>query len=109
MASNKRKRRGRPATTPEMREDQVISMAYDLAEKQLAEGTASSQVITHFLKMGTRREALEQQRLTNENKLIEEKVASLASARRVEELYSEALKAMRSYAGQEPESGEFEP
>lgn len=108
MASKKR-RRGRPATSPEVREDQVVSLAYDLAEKQLQEGTASSQVITHFLKMGTKREALEQQRLTNENKLIEEKVASLASARRVEELYSEALEAMRSYSGQAQPMEELEP
>lgn len=109
MASKRRGvRRGRPATSPEMREDQVVSLAYDLAEKQLVEGTASSQVITHFLKMGTRREALEQQRLANENRLIEEKVQSLASARRVEELYAEALEAMRSYSGHEP-SDELEP
>ena len=99
-----RRRRGRPATTPEAREHQVVSLAYDLAEKQLTEGSASSQVITHFLKMGSNRARLEEQRLANENRLIEEKVQSLASARRVEELYTEALEAMRSYAGQdEPE------
>lgn len=96
-----RRRRGRPATSPEAREHQVVSLAYDLAEKQLSEGTASSQVITHFLKMGSNRARLEEQRLANENRLIEEKVQSLASARKVEELYAEALEAMRSYAGQD--------
>ena len=96
-----RRRRGKPATSPEAREHQVVSLAYDLAEKQLSEGTASSQVITHFLKMGSNRARLEEQRLANENRLIEEKVQSLASARKVEELYAEALEAMRSYAGQD--------
>lgn len=96
-----RHRRGKPATSPEARENQVVSLAYDLAERQLKEGTASSQVITHFLKMGSSRARLEEQRLVNENRLIEEKVQSLASARKVEELYAEALEAMRSYAGQD--------
>lgn len=103
MASKRRGRRGRPATSPKQREDQVVSLAYDLAEKQLHEGTASSQVITHFLKLGSTRESLEQERLANENLVLQEKVANLQSARRVEELYAEALEAMRSYAGQEPQ------
>jgi hypothetical protein len=79
----------------------------DLAEKQMLEGTASSQVITHWLKMGTGREKLERERLENENKLLTSKVEQLASAKRTEELYAEALKAMRTYAGQEPEEIEY--
>ena len=85
-----------------------MSLAYDLAEKQIVEGTASSQVITHFLKLGTTREQLEQERLARENALLEEKVASLASARRVEELYAQALDAMRSYAGQDSPDEELD-
>lgn len=76
-------------------------MASDLAEKQLVEGTASAQVISHFLKLGSTREQLEQERLTKENYLLEEKAANMASARRVEELYEEALNAMRAYAGKD--------
>jgi hypothetical protein len=72
----------------------------DLAEKQIHEGTASSQVITHFLKLGSTRERLEQDRLRRENELLQAKVESMASAKRVEELYAAALDAMRSYAGQ---------
>lgn len=88
-----------PATTPEARENQLIALAVDLAEKQLAEGTASSQVITHYLKLGSTREALEKEKLSRENALLDAKVEALASAKRVEELYGQALEAMRTYAG----------
>jgi hypothetical protein len=92
----------RPAMTPEGRENQLISLAYDRAEKQMREGTASSQVITHFLKMGSTREKLEQQRLQHENLLLSAKRDQIASSGRMEELYSEAIKVMKVYSGQEP-------
>lgn len=88
-----------PATTPESRERQLVSLADDLAERQLREGTASAQVITHYLKLGTTREQLEQEKLRQENELLKAKVESLASQGRIEELYSKAIKAMRTYAG----------
>jgi hypothetical protein len=97
----KRQPRRRPADTEEGRENQLVSLAIDLAERQLADGTASSQVITHFLKLGSTREQLEQERLHRENLLLDSKVDMLASAKRVEELYAEALNAMRLYAGRE--------
>lgn len=89
----------RPALTPEARENQMISLAIDLAEKQLSEGTASSQVITHFLKLGTAKETLEREKLEKENELLKAKAEALQSAKRIEELYSNALKAMRQYSG----------
>lgn len=91
-----------PATTPESRENQLIAAAVDLAEKQLANGTASAQVISLYLKLGSSREKLEQERLRHENDLLVAKREQLASEKRVEELYVTALNAMRSYAGQEP-------
>lgn len=99
-----------PAVTEEAREQQLVSLAIDLAEKQLEAGTASSQVITHYLKLGSTREALEQERLANENRLLESKVEDMSSRRRIEELYAEALGAMRSYAGRdtEDESDDFD-
>jgi hypothetical protein len=102
------KSRGKPATTPEGRENQLVSAATDLAEQQIREGTASSQVITHFLKLGSTRERLEQQRLEHENELTRVKIEAIESQKRVEELYLEALQAMRTYAGdmQVPESSE---
>lgn len=97
--TNARKRR--PATTPEARENQLISRAIDLAEKQLEAGTASAQVMTHFLKLGSSRERAEQERLKNENLLLSAKIEQMASASRIESMYVEALNAMRSYSGQE--------
>jgi hypothetical protein len=88
-----------PATTPEARENQLIAAAVDLAEKQIREGKASSQVITHYLKLASTRERLEQERLRRENELLTAKVENLASAGRIEELYKNALSAMRTYAG----------
>jgi hypothetical protein len=102
MGSNKRRHR-RPATTEENRESQLVSLAIDLAERQLLEGTASSQVMTHYLKLGSTREKLEQERLRQENELLKSKIDMLSSAKRVEELYSAALDAMRSYSGRELE------
>lgn len=89
----------RPALTPDAREKQMISLAVDLAEKQLQEGTASSQVITHYLKLGSMREKLERERLEEENKLLRAKTKAVESAEEVKALYEEALKAMRNYSG----------
>lgn len=90
----------RPAMTEEGREQQLVSLAIDLAEKQLSDGSASSQVITHYLKLGSTRERLEQERLERENQLLEAKVQAMESAQRVEELYEQALHAMKNYSGQ---------
>lgn len=92
-------RKIRPALTPEARENQMISLAVDLAEKQLMEGTASSQVITHYLKLGSTKERLEKEKLEEENKLLKARTEALQSAKRVEELYSDAIAAMKRYSG----------
>lgn len=89
----------RPAMTPEAREQQMIALAVDCAEKQLMEGTASSQVITHYLKLATAKERIEREILEKQKDLITAKTEALQSAKRVEELYSEAIKAMRKYTG----------
>ena len=89
----------RPAISPEGRENQLISLAIDVAEEQLRNGTASSQVITHFLKLATAKEQLEREKLKKENKLLDAKTGALESAGRVEELYKNALDAFRSYGG----------
>lgn len=90
----------RPALTPEAREKQIISDAMDLAEKQIREGTASSQVITHFLKLGSMREKLERERLEEENKLLRAKTEAIESEKDNKALYIKAIKAMRQYSGQ---------
>ncbi|MBQ6446458.1 MAG: hypothetical protein IJJ10_03215 [Bacillus sp. (in: Bacteria)] len=101
-----RKNSMRPALTPEARENQLISLAVDLAEKQLREGTAKSQVITHFLKLGSTKEKIEKEILEKQKELIEAKTQNLQAAQRIEELYSEAIKAMRTYSGQDEEGYE---
>lgn len=93
-------RKMRPALTPEARENQLISLAVDLAEQQLRDGTASSQVITHYLKLGSTKERIEKEILEKQKELIEAKTQSLQSAKRVEELYANALSAMRRYSGE---------
>lgn len=88
-----------PATTPEARENQMIALAVDLAEKQLLEGKASSQVITHFLKLATAEKKIEREILVEQKKLIIAKTAAMESSKRIEELYMKALGAMKSYSG----------
>ena len=90
----------RPALTPEARENQLISLAVDLAEKQLQEGTASSQVITHYLKLGSTKERIEKEILEKQKELISAKTESIKSAQRIEELYMNAINAMPSSSGQ---------
>lgn len=100
-------RRMRPALTPEARENQMISLAVDLAEEQLRDGTASAQVITHYLKLGSSRERLEREKLEKENELLRAKTKALESGQRVEELYEKALSAMKRYSGQEDYEDEY--
>lgn len=101
----------RPATTPEGRENQLISLAMDHAEKQMREGNAPAQIVTHYLKLGSTREKLEQKRLENENLLLSAKIDALASAKQVEVLIEDALIAMRTYKGdptEDPDEYEYD-
>jgi len=103
-ANTKRKRP--PATTPDARENQMISYAMEAAEKQLINGTASSQVITHFLKLASSKERLEKEIMSEQKELLKAKTESIQSAKRVEELYINALNAMRQYSGSKGEDDE---
>lgn len=92
----------RPALSPEARENQLVSLAVDLAEEQLRNGTASSQVITHYLKRGSckEKEQLELEKLALENELTKAKTEAVSSAKHIEELYEQAIVAMKKYSGQ---------
>ena len=98
-SSSNPQRRMRPALTPEARENQMISLAMDLAEQQLRDGTASSQLITEFVKRGSTKARLEKEILAEQKELMAAKTENLRSAQRIEELYADAIKAMRNYAG----------
>lgn len=95
-----------PARTPEDRENQIASLAFDLAERQIREGTASSQVLTWALKLGSTREAIEKDKLRHENALLATKKEIMESQKAVEELYEQALHAMKAYSGQTTPSQE---
>ena len=98
------RRRPQPALSPEAREKQLISAAIDLAEQQLLDGTASATVITHYLKLATRREEIEREKLAREVELLNAKTEAIQSAQRMEELYANAIAAMRRYSGEEQEN-----
>lgn len=98
----------RPALTPEARENQLIFLATEQAERQLREGTASSQVLCHFLKLGTEKYRLEREKLKAENELMKAKKEHLESAQRTEELFNEAIKAFSKYRGHASEDDEDE-
>lgn len=89
----------RPAATPDDRENQLIYLASELAEKQIREGTASAQVITHFLKLGSSRERLEKQKLQYEAELLQVKRDSIEQAGKLQELYADAMRAFGTYNG----------
>ena len=100
-------RKMRPALTPEARENQMIALAVDLAERQLREGTASSQVITHYLKLATVQEKLKNDKLIEENKLLKARTEQIESTKRSEELMAEAIKAFRTYGGQDDDDYDY--
>ena len=89
----------RPAITPENRENQMIALAVDCAEKQLRDGTASPSVITHYLKLGSQKESKEREKLEEEIKLLRAKTEALKSGKRIEEMLEEGFKAFTRYHG----------
>ena len=97
-----------PARTPEDRERQLVSLAVDLAEKQLRDGTASTAVITHYLKASSPREGLERRKLSGENRLLDAKINEIQQGREIKQLYAGAIKAMRAYQGGEEEEDDEE-
>jgi len=95
----KSSRKIRPALSPEARENQMISLAIDLAERQIIDGTASSQIITHYLRLGSTKERIEKEILEKQKELVTAKTQHLQSAQKTEEVYKKALEAMRNYSG----------
>lgn len=88
-----------PARSPEAREQEMMSLAMDLVEKRLREGTATSQETTHFLKLASTRQQQEQMLLEEEIKLKRAKTEAIESGKNVQELYTNAIKAMSTYRG----------
>lgn len=97
----KSKRSTAPGTSIEARENQIISKAYDLVEERIEKKTATSQEVTHFLKLGSTLAQLERVKLEKENKLLSAKTEALESQKKIEELYAEAIKSMAIYQGRD--------
>lgn len=101
-------RRRRPASNPEDYERQIAVKALRLVEQQIDQGTVSAQVLSHYVKYASTEAGLQREKLRRENDLLESKIESMASARRVEELYEEAIAAMRSYGGDDEDEATFD-
>lgn len=101
-----KKKLGRPALTPETREKQLSALAMDLAEQKLRDGTASSQVITHFLKLASPTEKLDIEIKEKQKELLVAKADALKTNERLESLYTEALEAFATYSGKNTNSSE---
>jgi hypothetical protein len=108
IGTNKEPRKQPLATTPEGREQQLIALAMDATEKRIRNGTASAQELVHFIKAGSPNARLERQILEKQKDLISAKTEAIESQKRVEELYSNALAAMRSYSGSSDGDKEYE-
>lgn len=93
------KRRARPATSPEARENRLISLAYDVVEERLLNGTATSQETTSLLKLGSQKAQAELEKLRTENDLMKAKIEALESTKTSGELLERALAAFKSYSG----------
>lgn len=104
----KKAKRTPPALTAEGRENQLISLAYDLVEQRLRDGSATSQETTHFLKMGSLKERKELEIMEKQKVLLDAKAEALASTKRIEELYSNAIEAMKAYHGTPSDANEEE-
>ena len=106
QGKRKVKKKTPPGKTVEARERQLISLAYDVAEKQLRSGDITSQTLTHFLKMGASTAALEREKLEHETALLKAKTEVLKSEKNKEALFKEAIRAFKAYSGQEVPSEE---
>lgn len=101
-------RKTRAALSPEARQNQLIAMAYDLAEKRLAEGKASSQEIVYLMRLGSRREVAEQRRIENQADFMSAKTKAIEEAESIDKLYSEAISAMKTYSGEDTGDGDYQ-
>lgn len=101
--AEKETRKRKPALTPEARENQMISLAVNLAEQRMMDGTASSQLIIHYLKLATTKEKLEKELLEKQVELARAKTSQIESEQRTEELYAQAIEAMKRYGGHDDE------
>lgn len=91
------KERKKPARTPKQRENQIINLVMDVVEQKIIDGTASSQILCHFLKLATEKERLENDKLRGELELAKARVRQIDMQEDLKSLYEGAVSAMRGY------------
>ena len=96
----------RPVLTSEAREKRLIALSYDLVEKRLLEGTATSQETTHFLKLGSKKEKREEKLVAKQLELLDAKIEALKGQKDMQKLYEEAIAAFKSYRSDDQGSDE---
>lgn len=89
----------RGALTPEAEENRLIALAYQLVEKRMREGTASSQETVHFLKLGSAKNRMEMENLRAQNALLLAKTTALEANAEQDSKYAEVIKALGIYRG----------
>lgn len=107
-ARSDKKNRNHADRTPEGRENRLISMALDLAEERLRNGTATAQEVVHFLKLGSEKSRVEVEKLELEKKLVEAKTENLKAQRDMATMFNDAMAAMKRYRGEEDDSDEYD-
>ncbi len=93
------KRKTPPARTPEEFEKRCINLAEQQAEEMLAEGKAPTQVLLHYLKLGTSKAELEKEKLEHETKLLSAKTEALETTKETVEAYQELINVFKGYSG----------
>lgn len=107
-SNSDRKNRNHADRTPEGRENRLISMALDLAEERLRNGTATAQEVVHFLKLGSEKSRVEVEKLELEKKLVEAKTENLKAQRDMATMFNDAMAAMKRYRGEEDDIDDYD-
>ncbi len=102
------KRKQIPAMSPEARENQLINLAVDEAERRLKNGTASSQIITVLLKLATTKAQLELEKLKSDISLQRAKEKEIEDKASGDELFKMAVSAFSSYRSAIPDDEEYD-
>lgn len=87
------------ARTPEAQENEMIALAMEAARKKIEDGSASSQIIVHFLQLGTEKARLEREKLRAESTLAMAKAEAMKSLQTSDQITEEALSAFKRYQG----------
>jgi len=98
-----KKKRGRPALSPEAVENRLINKTYKAVEERIENGSATAAELIHFLRLGSTKEQLELEKLKKENELLKAKTGAIRSQEETKEMYEKAIRAFGRYSGHQSE------